>query len=117
MLIALVCTCINNVQLLMYYLHFVLQHLGQDLRGIASDYQAVPGRGLRCHVTDIESYADGEVIDNEEVFSREDSMESRLGWTSDIALDDAAQSYSVSDFSILYSFIYLLCCCHDNCRC
>lgn len=51
---------------ILFWAYIHVQELGTELLGTCTDFQAVPGCGLRCQVSNMESLLKGEDSDGEE---------------------------------------------------
>ena len=75
---------------------FSFQELGKQLGGVCTDFQVVPGRGLSCHVSELE----GEMEETEWTYSRTMERDECVSpptslLTRDIQLGLASRKYSV----------------------
>ena len=85
-----------------WFVHYCAQELGKEVAGTCTDFQAVPGHGLRCHVGDMEEHVGESEWKYSKLMSRDECVSSRSNFMAkDIELEAATRKYSVS-LHVLY---------------
>ena len=109
---------IDSLDFLYFSLSLVVQEVSDELEGECHEFEAVPGRGLKCLVSGMEDYTQKMEWKYSRVISRENCVDTNINlMVQDIEMGTSSRVYKVSIYIMPFSafshaldYIAYVCC-------